>query len=244
MFPDLIGDEMRLCGVAWALIVVACFAPESVAQCPNANVTLSGHQNLCGTALPNYPPLAKAAKVQGTVILKVKISKVGIVQNVYYASGHPLLVPAAIEAVRHWKLKPYLSKGAPIDVDTTVEVNYKLDEGAGPRRIEDNASHPNCCVATGARISSTVMQSFLLTKVNPVYPPEAKAGHVEGTVSLRVKIDQAGNLYDVDDVSGPPLLIQAAIDAVKQWKYKPYLLSQKPVEVETTVDVAFEPSRD
>jgi TonB family protein len=83
------------------------------------------------------------------------------------------------------------------------------------------------------------MRSFLVTKVNPNYPPEAQRQHVDGMVLLHIDIDENGNVSKVEPVSGHPLVIPAAIDAIKQWKYKPYLLNQKPVEVETTVLIKF-----
>ena len=92
---------------------------------------------------------------------------------------------------------------------------------------------------THIRVAQGVMRTFLVTKVNPLYPPEAERQHVDGSVLLHVNIDRNGNVSNVEPVSGHPLLIPAAIDAVKQWKYKPYLLNKAPVEVETTVLIKF-----
>jgi protein TonB len=91
------------------------------------------------------------------------------------------------------------------------------------------------------RISPEVMQTRLLTRIDPVYPPEAQALHIEGTVVLRLYIDTAGNVFKVVEVSGPEFLVRAASDAVKQWKYKPYALNGTPIKVETTIDVKFAP---
>jgi TonB family protein len=92
---------------------------------------------------------------------------------------------------------------------------------------------------THVRVAQGVMRTFLGTKVNPSYPAEAERQHVEGPVILHISIDKNGNVSKVEPVSGHPLLIPAAIDAVKQWKYKPYLLNQAPVEVETAVLINF-----
>ncbi len=78
---------------------------------------------------PNYPPLAKAARIQGTVVLQAEISKDGTIQNLQLISGHPMLAPAAIEAVRQWRYKPYLLNGEPVAVDTQVIVNFNLNGG-------------------------------------------------------------------------------------------------------------------
>jgi protein TonB len=78
---------------------------------------------------PNYPPLARQARIQGQVILQAQISKDGSIQNLQLISGHPMLAPAAIEAVKQWKYKPYLLNGEPVEVETTVQVNFTLAGG-------------------------------------------------------------------------------------------------------------------
>ena len=75
---------------------------------------------------PTYPPLARQARIQGTVILQAQISKTGDIENLQLISGHPMLAPAAIEAVKQWKYKPYLLNGEPVEVETTVQVNFSL----------------------------------------------------------------------------------------------------------------------
>jgi len=75
---------------------------------------------------PTYPPLARQARIQGTVVLQAQISKNGDIENLQLISGHPMLAPAAIEAVKQWKYKPYLLNGEPVEVETTVQVNFSL----------------------------------------------------------------------------------------------------------------------
>ena len=88
-------------------------------------------------------------------------------------------------------------------------------------------------------ISAGVAQGMLLQKTTPVYPPIAKAARVSGTVVLQATISKSGTIENLRVISGPAMLQQAAMDAVKQWRYKPYLLNNEPVEVETTVNVIF-----
>ncbi len=76
--------------------------------------------------MPQYPPLAKQARIQGTVRLQAVISKDGTVQNLQVVSGHPLLVPAAIQAVRQWRYKPTYLNGEPVEVVTEIDVNFSL----------------------------------------------------------------------------------------------------------------------
>ena len=78
---------------------------------------------------PNYPPLARQARIQGTVVLHAVISKDGSIENLQLVSGHPMLAQAAIEAVKQWKYKPYLLNGEPVEVDTEVMVNFTLSGG-------------------------------------------------------------------------------------------------------------------
>jgi protein TonB len=78
---------------------------------------------------PVYPPLARQARIQGVVILQAQISKDGSIQNLQLISGHPMLAPAAIDAVKQWKYKPYLLNGEPVEVETQVQVNFTLAGG-------------------------------------------------------------------------------------------------------------------
>lgn len=92
---------------------------------------------------------------------------------------------------------------------------------------------------TKARVSQGVMEGFLAGKVLPEYPPIARAAGIEGTVVLQATISKTGTIENVRVVSGPIMLQRAAVDAVRQWRYRPYLLNGEPVEVETTVNVQF-----
>jgi periplasmic protein TonB len=78
---------------------------------------------------PQYPALARSARVQGTVILQATIGKDGTIQNLHLLSGHPLLSQAAIDAVRQWRFRPYLLNNEPVEVDTTIQVNFTLNSG-------------------------------------------------------------------------------------------------------------------
>jgi protein TonB len=73
----------------------------------------------------------------------------------------------------------------------------------------------------------------------PLYPPIAKAARVQGTVQLQATISKTGAIENLKVVGGPAMLQQAALDAVSTWRYKPYLLNNERVEVETTVNVIF-----
>jgi periplasmic protein TonB len=89
------------------------------------------------------------------------------------------------------------------------------------------------------RISQGVTRGLLIQKVEPQYPPLARAARVQGDVVLSAVIGTNGQITNLQLVSGHPMLVPAAIAAVKQWRYKPYLLNGQPVEVETTITVIF-----
>jgi len=78
---------------------------------------------------PNYPPLARQARIQGAVVLQAVISKEGTIEGLKLISGHPMLAPAAIDAVKQWRYKPYILNGEPVEVDTTITVNFTLSGG-------------------------------------------------------------------------------------------------------------------
>jgi protein TonB len=89
------------------------------------------------------------------------------------------------------------------------------------------------------RISGGVTKGLLIHREEPTYPPLARAARVQGDVVLSAIIDTNGQITNLQLVSGHPMLVPAAIAAVRQWRYKPYLLNGQPVEVETTITVIF-----
>ena len=78
---------------------------------------------------PSYPPLARAARIQGAVVLQAVIGKDGSIQNLKLVSGHPMLTQSALEAVKQWRYKPYFLNGEPVEVDTQITVNFTLAGG-------------------------------------------------------------------------------------------------------------------
>ncbi len=90
------------------------------------------------------------------------------------------------------------------------------------------------------RIPPTDMEKNLINRVEPVYPSIAKAAHVQGDVTLRVIVGKDGRVESVQPVTGSPLLLQAAMDAVKQWVFKAFLQNGEPVEAESTLTIRFQ----
>ncbi len=100
-------------------------------------------------------------------------------------------------------------------------------------------SAPTIAAPKRVNVSQGVAQGLLVHKVVPQYPPMARDAHIQGSVVLEAVIGKDGKIQNVQVVSGPQQLAQAAVDAVRQWRYKPYYLNGQPVEVQTMINVNF-----
>jgi protein TonB len=85
--------------------------------------------NLVHRVQPAYPPLARAARIQGPVVLQAIIGKSGTIENLQVLNGHPMLVRSAIDAVRQWRYRPYFLNGEAVEVKTQITVNFILSGG-------------------------------------------------------------------------------------------------------------------
>jgi protein TonB len=141
----------------------------------------------------------------------------------------------------------------PTQVDTTSEVAAGMVGGTpdgtlaetlgGLHTVPVPAKAPEPAPVKRIRVASGVAEANLIHDVPPQYPPEAGRKRIEGTVVLLAVIGTDGSVKDVRVESGPPPLAQAAIEAVKQWRYKPYLLNGVPVEIDSRITVNFTMSR-
>jgi TonB family protein len=200
---------------------------------------------------PVYPPLARQARIQGTVMLNAVIGKDGAILDLKLVSGHPMLAPAAMEAVRQWRYKPYLLEGTAVEVETNIQVNFALREDPPAQLPLDSDGKPSPDLGPApssaggeapqrVRVSQGVSTGLLVYRVQPVYPEKARRAYIQGTVLLQAVISKEGRIVDLKLISGPKELAPSAIGAVQQWRYRPYMLMGKPVEVETTVQVNFQ----
>jgi len=98
---------------------------------------------------------------------------------------------------------------------------------------------PKVATPQRVRVSQGVSQGLLIHKVTPQYPPLARQARIQGTVVLQAVIGKDGSIQGLHVVSGHPMLTNSALEAVKEWRYKPYYLNGEPVEVETTINVNF-----
>jgi TonB family protein len=131
------------------------------------------------------------------------------------------------------------AKPAPTPDAPSITGIAPADNGASlPNLMGGNSPAPAPVLQT-LNVSQGVSRGLLVKKTQPVYPASAMQMHIEGAVELLATISKEGNISAVKIVSGDPRLARAAVDAVKQWKYKPYLLNGEPVEIQTQVTMNF-----
>ena len=107
---------------------------------------------------------------------------------------------------------------------------------SGTRPVMPTAAPPT---PTRTFRTSSMMQGSLMQRVEPAYPPLARNARIQGAVVLEAVISKAGTIENLRLISGHPMLVAAAIDAVRQWKYRPYILNDEAIEVETQITVNF-----
>jgi TonB family protein len=200
--------------------------------------------------IPNveYPEKARKKKLEGQVYAAFVVLESGDVGHVYVSgtrNGVELLLAAqgaVRDAVSKWKFKPVIKNGSPIQVFGRAMFTFALkDESERINGVPGEIMGAiDVAKAQRVRVSSGVIQSLLVHKVAPVYPEEAKSAHIKGNILLQVRVDKEGKVADAELISGPKELAQAAIDAVQQWRYRPYLLDGEPVEVDTQIQVNFD----
>jgi TonB family protein len=128
-------------------------------------------------------------------------------------------------------------QAAPPQVDTVADLGVAKMPDLAPSRVALPQPAPGTI-----RISQGVSQGLLLKKVQPAYPAIAKQMHKEGTVQLLATISKYGEVTKVQVLGGDPMLAKSAVDAVKGWEYRPYLLNGLPVEIETQISIVFKGS--
>ena len=190
------------------------------------------HMNLSFLMQAPPPPTAPPRPIAH--LERVTIVHPQFQANVIYA---PRIIPAHV----------YMAPG-PEQLDTIDASNLGDDGGqgtvpGGSRNIfSSQERHPVVVrpAATGpVRVSESVVDGLLIQKTVPDYPLIAKATRTQGTVVLQATISRQGTIENLRVAAGPMMLQQAAVDAVRTWRYRPYMLNGDPVEVETTINVIF-----
>ncbi len=170
---------------------------------------------------PVYPPEAIEKRIEGTIVVEATTDEGGKVKALRVVdSPDALLSEAALAALRQWEYEPFVVDGKPCPVSFTVTVTFALNKKKEPERI------------------ATLLKPQILKKTPPVYPEAAFKAGVEGPVVLEATIDESGSVTDARVLeSGNADLSKAAIEAVRQWKYRPYLFNgvAKPATCRVTV---------
>jgi TonB family protein len=201
---------------------------------PGSNPGDSTKLEIVKSQKADYPAEAAEKAIQGQVWVKVVVSETGDVENVEVISGDPVLAKAAVDAVKKWKFKPFIKNGKPVKVSTKLPFDFSFSG-----HVSDTSA-PYDGSAQPADLPQGVTQGWLTHKVQPVYPEAARQNRIQGTVLLRAIIGKDGRISELTPISGPKELISAAIGAVQQWRYKPYVLNGDAVEVKTQITVNFQ----
>lgn len=207
------------------------------------------------TAMPNYPEEALKKTIGGRVILAVQYSTEGNVEAVERIEGNPLLLPSAIQAATQWKFKPLKVKGEKVRGVTYVGFHFYATAQPKVTNVfpygvwsvmpytegKESKDEPKPVpVETRVKLSSGVIAGHKISGPNPTYPASARSNRVQGTVVMEAIIDKSGSIKLLEVVSSPALDLSAAsIQAVRDWKYRPYTLQGQPIEVESTIQVNF-----
>jgi protein TonB len=233
MFEDsLVESSGKLAGgKAWT--TAASFAVQ---------ILLSGTVILISLIYTEALPQQRLIDIlQAPAPLKVAVASRAVVSSAKQTSefDHNVLqlpreIPKSIAMVRDEAPPPGNAVGIAGDILGSVP-----DEPAlGEILRSTTPSLPKAAVQK-LRVSSGVAQGLLLRKVDPQYPSLARQARIQGTVVLQAVIGKDGSVQNLRVISGHPMLIQSAVDAVKQWLYKPYYLNGEPIEVETQINVNF-----
>jgi protein TonB len=161
-----------------------------------------------------------------------------------HAQAPPTQMPAGVlQAPSQIPDKPWIpsTREEPMPGNIANLIDGEPGPWGADNPFSGHSVHPNVrlAVTPAQHVSSGVMSGMLIRKVVPEYPAIPKTMHLQGTVVLLATISRTGTIENLRVVSGPALLQQTALDAVQQWRYRPYLLNGEPVEVETTVRVDF-----
>jgi TonB family protein len=184
------------------------------------------------TGNPSYPAVARQAGVEGTVVIEALTDVAGRIVSVRSVRSIPLLDEAAMAAVRQWEYTPALVNDTAVPLVVTATFHFSLADEAVSAGGPGGAAAP-------LRVGGAIQEPRKLKNVFPVYPQEARDAGIQGMVILEAVIDEGGNVVDARVIRSVPMLDEAALSAVRQWKYTPPTLDGVPKTVIMTVTVNF-----
>jgi len=204
-------------------------------QRPPSAVSVRATPAVLREVTPVYPPEAMSAGIEGSVEVEMMIGAEGKVTHVrVLRSDNPVFDEPALTAARQW----LFAKPTEGSVVRTVELFFTLASHSSAGRP---LSHPNLfeIEPDAVRVGSNIRTPVKLRDVRPEYPPIARSAGVRGMVIVEVLIGRDGRVADARILRSIPLLDQAAVDAVRQWEFRPTLMNGTPVPVIMTVTVNF-----
>jgi protein TonB len=151
----------------------------------------------------------------------------------------PSRIPEKVKMIKEEEAPPSASSGVIGGVEGGVPGGTVSGVLGSLITVSHTMQPPAVAPARRIRVSTGISEGMLTRRVEPVYPIIAQRARVQGTVEMKALISKQGTIENLQLVSGHPLLVPAAMDAVKQWRYRPYVLNGEPLEVETMVIVNF-----
>ena len=181
---------------------------------------------------PPPPPPPPAAPVQAVKIVQTDIEN-GQLRT-------PTKIPQKVAMIKEEDAPPPVSNmGGVVGGVPGGVPGGQMGGVIGGILSSSSLTAPRIATPQRVRLSQGVTEGNLLNKVTPLYPDIAKRARIQGVVVLQAVISKQGTIENLRVVSGHPMLTQSALDAVRQWRYRPYLLNGEPVEVETQITVNF-----
>jgi TonB family protein len=205
---------------------------------------------LQGSALrkvqPLYPPLAKAARISGAVVVEVTVDEEGDVISARAILGHPLMKDCAAAAARGWKFTPTTLSGSPVKVIGTITFNFTMaDEPAGGSDT-GGTTGPGADPASGAGNGASAAQTSVdsqpiaINRPRPNYTELARANGTQGSISVRALVGSDGLIKQTRIVRGlPDGLNKEAVRVVQEMQFKPAMKDGQPVPYWIALEVEF-----
>lgn len=219
-------------------------APEAQPSSPEASAQTEQTLTASGPVSSSKPSAAVLSETAGSRTASPAAKPAGIDSPVTALKAPAAATPAPSEPllVKNGESSRHRTEAVsqePEQPPTATSISTGADTSAVAGLVNTNAINAQRAAQQTVRISQGVSQGLIVKRVQPLYPAQAMQMRLEGVVELQANISKTGNITGIKQLSGQSLLGRAAMDAVQQWKYKPYFLNGEPVEVQTQITVNF-----